>query len=51
MTVNIGAIMRAKDGKSDELRKALHSLVNPTRAESGCIAYNLYKLKKVHSFV
>lgn len=37
------ASMRAKDGKQDELRAALQSLLEPTRAESGCVTYNLHQ--------
>jgi quinol monooxygenase YgiN len=31
----------AKNGKTDELIDALHALINPTHAESGCIRYEL----------
>lgn len=45
-TVNIGAIMHPKEGKADELRSALLSLVQPTREEAGCIIYNIYETKE-----
>jgi len=31
----------AKDGKTDDLISALHSLMNPTHKESGCLRYEL----------
>lgn len=42
-TVNIGAVMRPKDGKAAELRATLLSLVGPTHEESGCVIYNVYE--------
>lgn len=44
-TVNIGAIMRPKEGKADELRNSLLSLVKPTREEAGSLIYNVYEAK------
>lgn len=41
--ITIVASMRAKDGKREELRAALESLLEPTRAESGCVSYNLHE--------
>lgn len=32
---------RAKEGKTDELMKALHVLMQPTHKEPGCIRYEL----------
>ncbi len=31
----------AKEGKTDELIDALHVLIQPTRAEAGCVRYEL----------
>lgn len=44
-TVNICATMRAKEGKTAELRNALLSLATPTRSEEGHIAYDVYEEK------
>lgn len=44
-TVNICAMMRAKDGKADELRNALLALATPTRSDDGYIAYDAYEEK------
>jgi quinol monooxygenase YgiN len=41
MSIRVVAHFNAKSGKRDELRKVLAGLVSPTRAESGCIAYDL----------
>jgi len=37
------AQMRAKPGQQDRLRMELQRLVAPTRAEAGCIAYDLHQ--------
>ncbi len=37
------AIARAKKGLSDKVRAELMSLVVPTRAEAGCISYDLHQ--------
>ena len=37
------ARLRAKPGKESELRKALHGLITPTRAETGCLKYDLHE--------
>ncbi len=37
------AHMRAKPGKEDELREALRSLIEPTRAEEGYVNYDLHE--------
>ena len=34
--------MRARTGREVELEKELRALVGPTRAERGCIAYDLH---------
>ena len=36
------AFLRAKPGKRDELRQVLEGFVAPTRAEEGCINYDLH---------
>ena len=36
------ARMRAKDGQQARLRQELQRLVTPTRAEPGCITYDLH---------
>jgi len=45
MTVPLTIIarMRAKSGQEGRLREALQRLVAPTRAEPGCIAYDLHE--------
>lgn len=35
------ARMRAKPGKEADLRRELEALIEPTRAESGCVNYDL----------
>lgn len=37
------AYMKAADGKADELRSALESLIEPTLAEDGCVNYDLHE--------
>jgi quinol monooxygenase YgiN len=37
------AQMRAKSGRSDDLGAALESLVAPSRAEPGCIIYQVHR--------
>jgi len=39
--LRIVATMNAPDGKADELRAVLESLVEPSRAEAGCLRYEL----------
>jgi len=39
------ARFRAKTGKEEEVRNILVSLVEPTRAEEGCIYYYLHQVK------
>lgn len=34
---------KAKPGKADELRSRLQSLLAPTRAEQGCVTYNMHE--------
>ena len=44
MTVTVLAIIRAKAGMETQVRQALTDLIAPTRAESGCINYDLHVL-------
>lgn len=37
------AFLRAKPGQSEELSRRLNALVEPTRAEAGCINYDLHR--------
>jgi quinol monooxygenase YgiN len=41
--LNVVALITAKPGSEDVLEHALTSLVEPTRAEPGCISYDLYR--------
>ena len=41
-TTTVVATFQAKPGKGSELKKALISLVAPTRKEAGCINYDLH---------
>lgn len=42
-TIVVTALMRAKDMQSAQVQDALLGLVEPTRAEPGCIVYELYR--------
>ena len=42
-TITVVAMFQAKPGKEAELKKALTSLVVPTRMEPGCINYDLHQ--------
>jgi quinol monooxygenase YgiN len=39
------AIAQAKPGQAEELGRRLAALVEPTRAEAGCMNYNLHQSK------
>ena len=39
------ARVRAKDGQQNRLRQELQRLVAPTRAEAGCVSYDLHESK------
>lgn len=39
--LTVVARMRAKPGKEAELRRELEALIEPTRAEAGCVNYDL----------
>jgi quinol monooxygenase YgiN len=41
--LTVVAKIRAKAGKEEQVRNALLSLVAPTRAEAGCINYDLHQ--------
>jgi quinol monooxygenase YgiN len=43
-TITVVATFQARPGKEAELKKALTSLVAPTRQEAGCINYDLHVL-------
>ena len=40
-TLHLIALFTAKPGKTDELRELLEGLIEPTRAEPGCLDYRL----------
>ncbi|MBC7723287.1 MAG: antibiotic biosynthesis monooxygenase [Burkholderiaceae bacterium] len=40
--LNVVAVLTAKPGSQDALRAALESLLEPTRAEEGCLHYELF---------
>lgn len=42
-TLTVIARIRAKPDASDRLREALLNLLGPTRAEAGCIAFELHR--------
>ena len=42
--VTVLARFKAKKGKEEELKQAIMSCVAPTRAETGCINYDLHHL-------
>lgn len=39
------AILKAKPGQRDQLRESLLALIEPTRAEPGCLDYVLFELR------
>ena len=40
--LKVVALLKAKVGSEDTLREALQNLVEPTRAEDGCLSYALF---------
>ncbi len=42
MSLHVVAILHARPGREAELRELLEGLVEPTRAEAGCISYHLH---------
>ncbi len=45
--LTIVAIFQAKPGREEELAQALLKLVAPTRAEAGCLNYDLHRDQEV----
>ncbi len=41
--LNVVAVITAKEGQRKRLQAALESLVEPTRAEPGCVSYHLFE--------
>lgn len=41
--LSIVAILRARTGQEEELGRRLRELIEPTRAEPGCINYDLHR--------
>lgn len=39
------AILKARPGQRDQLRESLLALIEPTRAEPGCLDYVLFELR------
>lgn len=39
------AFIRSKTGRADELGQALKALIEPSRAEDGCISYDIFRSK------
>ena len=40
--LSVVAQIKARPGKEDDLRRALLTLIEPTRAEEGCVQYDLH---------
>jgi quinol monooxygenase YgiN len=40
--LDVVAVLTARPGSEDPMREALTALVEPTRAEAGCLSYDLY---------
>jgi quinol monooxygenase YgiN len=40
--LSVVAQIKAKPGKEDDLRRVLLTLIEPTRAEDGCVQYDLH---------
>jgi quinol monooxygenase YgiN len=40
--LSVVAELKAKPGKEDDLRRLLLTLIEPTRAEDGCLQYDLH---------
>jgi quinol monooxygenase YgiN len=41
--VTVVALVKAKEGMGDRVRKELLTLIDPTRSEEGCIDYDLHE--------
>ncbi|MBF0557108.1 MAG: antibiotic biosynthesis monooxygenase [Nitrospirae bacterium] len=48
--VTVMALIKAKDGMVDVVKKELLSWVENTRKESGCIAYDLHQSKEIPGY-
>ncbi|WP_420264782.1 putative quinol monooxygenase [Candidatus Magnetominusculus dajiuhuensis] len=48
--VTVMALIKAKDGMVDVVKKELLSLIDDTRKESGCIAYDLHQSKEIPGY-
>ncbi len=46
--LTVVARLRAKAGQESQLRGELQRLVEPTRAEAGCVTYDLHELTGEH---
>ncbi|AZB41344.1 antibiotic biosynthesis monooxygenase [Bacillus sp. FJAT-42376] len=44
--VTINAIMKAKSGKEEQLFAEMKKAIAPSRAEEGCISYDLHRSKE-----
>ncbi|MTH55210.1 antibiotic biosynthesis monooxygenase [Bacillus mangrovi] len=44
--ITINAIMKAKEGREEELFAAMKKAIAPSRAEEGCISYDLHRSKE-----
>lgn len=42
-TLTVIAKLKAKPGREEDLQAALKALVPPTRAEAGCVTYDLHR--------
>ncbi len=42
MSLHVVAVLHAQPGREGELRELLEGLIEPTRAEPGCIGYRLH---------
>ncbi len=40
--LSVVAALKARPGKEDDLRRVLLTLIEPTRAEDGCVQYDLH---------
>ena len=43
MSLTLIAIIRAKPGRADSLQQHLHGMLAPSRAEAGCLQYDLHR--------
>ena len=49
--LSVVAVITAQHGKADIVRDALTALVTPTRAEDGCLEYDLFESDIADTFV